>query len=222
MIPSQSTGSGRRLPVMRVFAMLVLTAGAVSGDQAVLENWLKRQAEIRTIDTTFTQERKLPSLKEPVTTRGRLSFEKPGRVRWQLGDPPVTVAFSDGTTMTLLDFEKRTARSVTADSPQAARFSVLAGKGFQTAEDFHKAFEISAHRVDGGIHQFTLRPKDRRLRADVPWIFLSIDPRGNELRAMELELKDRSRIRTVFDKPAINTKLPAALFTPDLAGFEVK
>lgn len=207
---------------MRMVAALVLIAGAASGDQAVLESWLKRQSEIRTIDTGFTQERKLPSLKEPVTTRGRLSFEKPGRVRWQLGDPPVTVALSDGKTMTLLDFTNRTARSVAADAPQAARFSVLAGKGFQTAEDFHRAFEISAHRVDGGIHQYTLRPKERRLRADVPWIFLSIDPRSNELRAMELELKDKSRIRTFFDNPVINSVLPSSLFTPDLAGFEVK
>lgn len=208
--------------IRRTLASLTLLTSFTRADQTVLDAWLKRQSAIQSLEVSFTQERKLPSLKDPVTTPGKLSFAKPGKVRWELGDPPATIAISDGSQFTLIDMASRTARRVAVDSPQAARFSMLTGKGFQTPEDFQQVFEIIESRVDHGIHQFTLKPRDRRIRGQVPWVFLSIDPANHELRAMEMELQDKSRIRTLFAKPGFNRKLPPATFAADLAGFTVK
>lgn len=208
---------------MRVILLVSLFATLTAfGDEAVLDAWLKRQSTIETLEAQFTQERKLPALKQPVSTPGKLSFAKPGKVRWQLGEPPATLALSDGTTLTLIDYPSKTARSIPADSAQAARFSILTGKGFQSPEDFHGIFEVAESRTDGAIRQFTLRPKERRMRTQVPWIFLSIDPEKNLLVAMELELQDKSRIRTIFKSPVINSKLPPATFQADLQGITVK
>jgi len=191
-------------------------------DNAPLDAWLKRQSTITSLDTTFTQERKLPSLKEPTITKGRLSFAKPDKVRWQLGDPLETLVVSDGKNLTLVDAASKTARRTGVDSPQAARFSLLSGKAFDSPDAFHQAFEIVESRVTSGIHQYTVKAKDRKIRSQVPWIFLDIDPEKNELRAMEMELQDKSRIRTVFDGPRFNVKLEDALFSPDLTGYDVK
>ena len=206
----------------RAACLILALAATARADNAALEAWLARQKSIDTLETSFTQERKLPSLKQAVTTPGKLSFAKPGRVRWQLGDPAATLVTSDGTTLTLIDYTEKTARRIPADSPQAARFSMLTGKGFQTAEDFYAMFEVTAWRVESGIHQYTLKPKDRRLRSQVPWVFLDIDPAKVELRAMEMELQDKSRVRTLFQNPRFNAKLPQALFTADLTGLTVK
>jgi len=206
----------------RLLSLFLMTCLPVLADNAALEAWLKRQSTIRTMEVVFVQERKLPSLKQPVSTPGKLVFAKPGRVRWQLGDPVATLVLSDGTTITMIDYGAKTARRIPADSPQAARFGMLTGDGFQSAENFHAMFEISAHRVESGIHQYTLRPKERKTRAQVPWVFLDIDPAGHDLRAMELELKDKSRIRTVFQQPRIDVNLPAAMFEADLSGLTVK
>jgi len=208
--------------VTRVIFLFLSIGTIVRADSAALDAWLDRQKSIDTLETAFVQERKLPSLKQPVTTPGKLSFAKPGRVRWQLGEPAATIAMSDGATLTLIDYATKTARRIPADSPQAARFSMLTGKGFQSPENFHGMFEIVEQRVESGIHQFTLKPKDRRLRSQVPWVFLDIDPVKNELRAMELELQDKSRIRTLFQNPRFNAKLAPALFTADLTGLTVK
>lgn len=208
--------------IRRLIPLLALLTSIVRADQAVLDAWLKRQSTIQSLEVSFTQERKLPSLKQPVTTPGKLCFAKPGMVRWELGDPPATVAISDGSQFTLIDTAAKSARRISVDSPQAARFSMLTGKGFQTAEDFYQMFEVIETRVDSGIHQFTLKPKDRRTRGQVPWVFLNIDPANNELRAMEMELQDKSRIRTLFTKPKFNGKLPLSTFQADLAGFTVK
>lgn len=205
-----------------VLMILTLAATLVRGDEAVLDAWLKRQASVRSLDTAFIQERKLPSLKNPVTTPGRLSFSKPDKVRWQLGEPAETLAISDGHTFTLIDTASKTARRVPADSPQATRFSLLTGDGFSSPQAFRESFEIIGHRVVTGIHQFTIKPRERRLRGQVPWIFLDIDPRKNELRALEFEFKDKSRIRTIFTAPRLNANLPANLFQPDLTGYQIK
>lgn len=200
----------------------LLFLSTARADNTQLEAWLNRQKSITTLDAQFTQERRLPALKEPVVTSGRLCFSKPDKVRWQLGDPAETLAVSDGTTLVLMDTAAKTARKTGVDSPQAARFSLLTGKAFESAESFYQAFEVIETRVNSGIHQYTLKAKDRRVRSQVPWIFLDIDPEKNELRALEMELQDKSRLRTVFKAPQFNTKLPDSLFQPDLSGYQVK
>lgn len=200
---------------------LALLVNAMA-DNAPLDAWLKRQPSIATLDTEFTQERKLPALKNPTTTAGRLSFARPDKFRWQLGNPFETLAVSDGVTLTLIDATSKTARRIGADSPQAARFSLLSGKAFQSADAFYQAFEVIESRNVSGIHQYTVKARDRRTRTQIPWIFLDIDPAKNELRVLEFELQDKSRLRTVFQKPRFNIKLDDSLFKPDLTGYDVK
>lgn len=201
------------------FLALIATALA---DNAPLDAWLKRQPSITSLDAEFTQERKLPALKNPTTTPGRLSFSKPGKVRWQLGNPFETLAVSDGVTLTLIDAASKTARRIAVDSPQAVRFSLLSGKAFQSPADFYQAFEVIESRAVSGIHQYTLKARDRRTRSQIPWIFLDIDPEKNELRALDFELQDKSRLRTVFLTPKFNVKLDDSIFKPDLSGYSVK
>jgi outer membrane lipoprotein carrier protein len=202
------------MPIFRSICFLVATLAPAHADVAVLEAWLVRQRSIRSLEVAFVQERRLPALKHPVSTPGKLSFEKPNRIRWQLGEPVQTLAVSDGTTLTLVEDAGKSVRHVPADSPRAARFSTLTGNSFGNAEAFHEAFAVVESRVSLGIHQFTLQPKDRRTRAEVPWVFLDIDPVRTELRALEMELRDKSRIRTVFGEARFNLEFPAAHFQP--------
>ncbi len=207
---------------MRFFILFLGLITTVRAVDTPLDTWLKRQVSITSLDARFTQERKLPALKNPVTTSGRLCFSKPGKLRWQLGEPFETLVVSDGMTLTLVDTAAKTARRTAVDSPQAARFSLLSGEAFETPEKFHQTFEIIDSRVTAGIFQYTLKAKNRRIRSQISWIFLDIDPEKNELRALEMELQDKSRLRTIFLQPRINLKLDDSLFNPDLTGYDVK
>jgi len=210
-------------PVPTLVALLVLAASAVAGpDPAPLETWIRRQTEIRSLEADFIQERRLPSLKQPVTSSGRLALLRPGFLRWELGDPPATVAVADGTSLVLAEIGEKRARKIPADAPEAKRFTMLAGEPFRDLAAFRAAFDLHESRADGDVYQATLRPTDRRLRANVPWVFLTIDQSNNHLRAFELELKDGSRIRSVFSRIRINTEIPAARFHFDLTGYRVR
>lgn len=203
-----------------ILLFLCLSVAASHADEAPLNAWLERQSQMRSLDVRFTQERKLPALKEPVRTPGRLSFRKPATVRWQLGDPAETVITGDGEKITLVDHREKEVREIDADSPQAARFAMLGGREFGDAATFRETFEVHGHREISGIHQYTLRPRDRRTRARVPWVFLDIDPGKNELRALEIQMQDGSRVRSVFHNPRINPTLPDAHFNVDAEGYD--
>lgn len=209
-----------RIPLILCAALA--TTGHLMADPAVLHAWLKKQSSILSLDVPFTQQRKLPALKIPTSTPGRLTFKKPDQFRWQLGEPAETLAISDGTTLTLIQKKEKTARQIPADSPQAARFSLLSGKAFESIKAFNRAFEIAGYRVTQGIYQYTLKPKERALGSQVPWIFIDITADGNTLAALEMELKDKSRIRTIFGQSRINKEADPTLFQPDLSGLSIK
>jgi outer membrane lipoprotein-sorting protein len=201
--------------------MLAMVA-ARGADRAPLEAWLRHQAGIRSLEAEFVQERRLPALKQPVMTRGRLAFRRPGFLRWELGDPAATVVVADGTTLVLAEVTEKRARRMAFDAPDAQRFTLLAGDAFRDAGAFRAAFELRESRVEGGFYQATLQPVERRLRARVPWLFLTIDPGDNRLIAFEIELQDGSRIRSVFERPKFNGVLPDQRFQFDLTGYRVR
>lgn len=210
--------------MLRVLVCLIVSAIAAHAapDTTALYAWLKRQPSIRSLDASFSQERTMKSLKQPLVTPGRLMFERPDHMRWELGNPPQTIALSDGQTLTLVDVAEKTARQMAADSPRARQFSLIAGRAFQNVEGFEASFEVVEQRVVAGFHQYTLKPKDAKLRADVPWVFLDIEPESNELRVLDFQLSDRSRVRTLFAKIVINPRLSPGMFRADLEGYRVK
>jgi len=187
-----------------------------------LEAWIGRQKTLRSLDANFVQERKLPSLKKPVSTPGRMRMVRPGKLLWELGTPAKTMAVSDGTTMTLLDVVKKRGKKIEAGSPEAKQFTMLSDESFRDLASFQQAFELVESRMTGRIYQLTVRPKDKSMRKHVAWMFMDIDTTTQELRAMDLEMDDKTRIRTVFSNAQINPKIDPAVFTPDTTGYLMK
>lgn len=205
-----------------LFLLLLAVTARAEVDTGPLKAWLEGQKSVKTLDAEFTQERTLAALKKPVSTPGRLTLAKPGKLRWDLGDPPKTIAVSDGETMTLVDVEKKRARRLDADSSRARSFSLLGDDALNGGlEGFTQAFELVESRVTNGIYQLTTRPKDRRMRDQIGYVFFDIDPSTNQLRALEIRLDDKSRIRTVFRNTRINPKVPDSRFQVDLTGYKV-
>ena len=200
----------------------LVSLAAAEPDLKPLEKWIGRQKTLRSLDADFVQERKLPSLKKPVSTPGRMRMVRPGKLRWELGNPVKTLAVSDGKTMTLLDVAKKRGKTIDAGSQEARQFTLLSDDAFRDLAGFRRAFELVESRMSGPIYQLTVRPKDKGMRKRVPWLFLDIDTRSHELRALDLELDDKSRIRTVFSNTKVNARVDPAVFTADTAGYLMK
>ncbi|QJE94690.1 LolA family protein [Luteolibacter luteus] len=190
-------------------------------DSKPLETWINKQKDLQSLDARFVQERKLPSLKKPVATPGRMRMQRPGKLCWELGEPVKTMAVSDGQTMTLLDVSKKRGKRIDAESTEARQFTLLSDNAFRDLAGFQQTFELIESRVTDGSYQLTVKPKDKTLRRQVPWMYLEIDTKDYQLRSLELELEDKSRIRTVFSNAKINAKIDPAIFTPDTSGYRM-
>ena len=116
----------RRLLVL----LSLISLAAAEPDLKPLEAWIRKQKDLKSLDAEFVQERKLPSLKKPIATPGRLRIQRPGKLLWELGQPVKTLAVSDGTTMTLLDVAKKRGKKVDAASADARQFTLLSDEAF--------------------------------------------------------------------------------------------
>jgi len=206
--------------MLTLFSLVSLASAEL--DLKPLETWIAKQKNLQSLDAEFVQERKLPTLKKPVTTAGRMRMVRPGKLLWELGQPVKTMAVSDGATMTLLDVAKKRGKTIAADSPEARQFTLLSDQAFRDLASFQQTFELVESRMSSGIYQLTVRPKDKAMRKNVSWMFLDIDTATHELRALDLEMDDKTRIRTVFTRPKVNPKIDPAIFTPDTSGYLMK
>jgi len=205
-----------------LLALLALASIARADlDTKPLETWLTRQKDLKSLDAEFTQERKLPSLKNPVQSPGRLRMQRPGKMLWELGDPVKTMAVTDGKNMTLVQVDKKRGKRIDVDGSEAKQFTMLSDEAFRDLAGFQNTFELVESSVTDGIYQITIRPKDKSIRSHVPWMFLDIDLKSWELRAMEIQLEDKSRVRTIFTKTKLNPSLDPAIFAPDLSGYSL-
>ena len=59
---------------------------------SALNAWLNAQTNIQTWSAEVIQTRALKSLTQPLIAKGRVWFAAPNRFRWELGDPPQTIA----------------------------------------------------------------------------------------------------------------------------------
>lgn len=209
---------------MRLLLVLLLALPLrAETDTAPLEAWLKRQSGIRTLEADFVQQRTLPALKKPVETPGKLWMGEGGKLRWELGTPPKTIAVSNGSEVTFVDIAKQRAKVMDSNSSEARSFTMLSGDSMKGGLDgFLEIFQPVESRVVNGIYQLTTRPKPRKMRSKVGWVYFDIDPKKNELRAMEIRLDDKSRIKTIFSNTRFNRGVPAERFTLDLSNYKVR
>lgn len=208
------------LPVL-ILALQVTVGAQTAVDTKPLHIWLKKQEDIRSIQATFTQTRTLPSLRNPISTTGQLTIQKPNRFRWELGNPASTMAICDGTSTYLLDMQKMRARKIGIDDPASKPFSLMASQAFENKDSFHNTFHIQQQTLADDLFQYHLILRDAAAAKHLREVILSIS-RNGDIKAMEMVLSDQSRIKTTMNVVKLNAAIPANAFAPNLQGFKVR
>lgn len=194
----------------------VAAAGGSPCDEAVLERWLERHAAIESWSADVTQIRSLATLTRPLTSDGRLWFAQPNRFRWQLGDPPKTIAVRSGDELMV----------VYPRLKQAERFPLGAGVegswrqalallevGLPNgAETFCSSYELTGVSRDGEIWAFDLQPSDSSARRLIEGVRIEVTGDELLLTATELRFPDGSTMRNEFSGHRLDPEIEAAIF----------
>jgi outer membrane lipoprotein-sorting protein len=212
----------RAYPALGVVLMLLLMLRVPAAEDpgAWLTAWLGAQTNLQTWSAEVRQIRTLKSLVQPVTATGRVWFAAPNRFRWELGDPPQTIAVRQPEEMLVIYPRLRRAEKYALTGPQADPWRealALLEAGFpRSRSELESRFRILGSRLTRDALEFTLQPKSPQARRLMPSIQITVATNDFSLRATELELVDGSRLRNEFTNATLNPTLDNALFNPRL------
>jgi outer membrane lipoprotein-sorting protein len=127
-----------------------------------IERLQEQQRHIASLRATVVQKKRHPLLAAEAVSEGTLLFQKPNRVRWEVGKPDRVVIVIDGRTLTTYRPDRQEAERRDLGSDFGARGAVeflTAGMSLAVPE-LEKRFQVDLHREDGQL-VLLLTPRSR-------------------------------------------------------------
>lgn len=196
-------------------------ARLIAADTNVLiASWLESQTNLTTWSADVIQTRTLQSLVQPLTATGHVWFAAPNLFRWQLGDPPRTIAVRQPHQMLIIYPRLKRIELFPLDDHTAGPWRdalALIEAGFpRDADDLQSRFRLLGVESSTNLHHINLQPAIPSARRLMPRITVYLTPDPLSLHATELEFADGSSMRNVFTNATRNPTLDPDLFNPSL------
>lgn len=213
----RSAWIGLHLTIFLLLPSFSSDAGVDTGSSMeFLQAWLAHQAEIRTWSADVVQIRNLQSLVRPLKSRGQVWFLQPNRFRWQLGDPPRTIAVrKDDELLIIYPRLKQVERFAAGNDIDPAWKQVLAllEAGFPSdADTFFARYEIISTARFKRSWRFDLRPVVEEARRLLDRVTLEVSTLDFALLKTELAFPDGSTMTNRFVNRRLNPALDDDLF----------
>lgn len=183
-----------------------------SGDQAkarrIAKQVQQRYDATEDLSAEFTQELHLSAGGQVIRSKGRMSFAKPGRMRWEYEAPEPQTIVADGKTLWIHQPEDSQVlraplrEAFQSETPVSFLFGVA-----RLERDFHPALEDGA---PGGALRLRLEPisKDRALGV----LVLDVDPETFDIRTATIQDPLGNRTEVHLSSLKRNQGLDQALF----------
>jgi outer membrane lipoprotein-sorting protein len=187
-----------------------------AGTNSVVAAWLGAQTNIHSWAADFVQTRALKSLTQPLTATGHVWFAAPSRFRWELGNPPQTIAVrAPADLYVIYPLLKRAERYPLSGETGAWRDALaLLEAGFPRSQaELDSQYDILGQTMSGQVCELTLQPKSATARRMMPQIKIGFDTANSSLRWTELEFADGSTMRNDFKNPVLNPSINEEQFT---------
>ncbi len=205
---------------LAVFLLILLSSAeadpGTDSSREFLNAWLDQQGKIKTWSADVVQIRNLRSLVRPLKSRGKVWFLQPNRFRWQLGDPPRTIAVrKDDELLIIYPRLKQVERFAGGEDIDPAWKQVLGllEVGFPSdADTFFARYEVVTTTRFKKSWKFELRPAAKIARRLLDRVTVEISARDFALLATELVFPDGSTMKNQFIHRRLNPDLDEALF----------
>ncbi len=186
----------------------------------LLDRWLQRQSAVRTWSAEFTQVRRLKTLAQPLTARGRVRFAAPNRFHWEIGDPVQTLAVRQSNSVLIVYPALRRAERYPVDGastgPWKQMLSLLEVGFPESRAQLEARFRVLARDSSATTHELALEPRAAAVRRLMPRFKIVLSEPDLELVATEMEFADGSSLRNDFARITTNPVLDDRLFEPEL------
>jgi outer membrane lipoprotein-sorting protein len=228
MVPFRSHLANARHPLnaalgLALFLILPLanvTRPIAADTNTLIASWLKSQTNLTTWSADVIQTRTLQSLVQPLTATGHVWFAAPNLFRWELGNPPRTIAVRQPHQMIIIYPRLKRVELFPLDDHTTGPWRdalALIEAGFpRDADDLESRFRLLGVESSTNLHHIILQPAIPSARRLMPRISVFLTPDPLSLHATELEFADGSSMRNVFTNATRNPTLDPDLFNPSL------
>jgi outer membrane lipoprotein-sorting protein len=197
------------------FLLLIFSASAAD-ENAFINQWLAAQSNLKTWTADFTQTRMLKTLKQPLRSKGHLTFAAPNNFHWQLGDPAQTIAVRNSNEMSVIYPKlKRAERYPLAGSGNEPWRDALAlmDAGFPTSRvELENRFKLVSLQFTNDLAQITMEPRSAMAKKFMSEVQLSLRTNDFSMAANQLQFSDGSILRNDFTNAVKNPSLDANVF----------
>ena len=181
--------------------------------EALLQRLDRAQESLTSLTADLEETRTLELLSDPQHLRGRLAYEKPGRIRWEYQSPEERIyVLEDGKLTGWLPAKNRLEK---VDLHRyEKRLRRLVGLGQDTAA-LKKEFKLTLLEAGDAETpaQLKLVPRSRRVRKRVREVRLWIDPKLSLPVQIQYETGSGDKILVKLNKLQVNPALAASTFS---------
>lgn len=220
-----------------LFVASVVLMGSVVSDRALaapaevditpVKRWIEKQAAMKSAVVSFTQERRLRSLKRPIEKKGKFWYLAPSTFRWELGQPAEVIAVQkekdDLFVVRVKDkiVEQYSYAKVVEEGSRNG-LSFLESGFPRDLATFQKNFKIVSVKENQGFHEIQTTLTDRRASLGCRKIVFFLDLKSHEIRHVHLYFRDGSIVTNRFHSIEKNASIPLTKFEVDTAGRKVE
>jgi outer membrane lipoprotein-sorting protein len=208
-------------PLAMAAALLIALAPVRALDtNALLSAWLDAQTNLHTWAADFTQTRTLAALTHPLVATGKVWFAEPNRFRWELGQPPQTIAVRQpDQVLVIYPRLKRVERyplGAAAAGPWRDALALLEAGFPRSRAELEARFRVLAIQPTNALCEVVLQPTAPATRRLMPEIRVTFATNDFTLRATTLKFADGSTLRNEFSNAVLNGPGDPSRFQPEL------
>ncbi len=182
----------------------------------LLDRWFAAQANLQSWSADLIQTRCLKVLAQPLVSTGKVWVQMPDRFRWELGQPPQTVALRQpGQLLIVYPRLKRAEKYSLTNLPPGPWRDALAlvDASFPRSRAASEAlFRLHSVTATNASAQVALQPKSPSARKFIAELLVTFCTNDLSLASTELRFADGSSLRNDFTNTVRNLSLDAGLF----------
>lgn len=207
------------LPIL-IGAFAAHIQAAETGLNPQLAAWLNAQPNVQSWSADFVQTRKLKAVVQPLTATGHVWFAAPNRFRWELGNPPQTIAVRAPAELLILypRLKRVEVFPLTGNQtgPWRDALSLLEAGFPRSQADLEARYNILSQAVTDHRGEVVLQPKSQAARRMIPQLKIEFDTQNSTLLATELQFADGSTMRNDFKNAVLNPPIEPSMFAPEI------
>ena len=203
---------GKFFALAGLFCLLIVPARSAD----LLDQWIAAQANLHTWTADIVQTRNFKTLAQPLVANGKVWVAVPDRFRWELGQPPQTIALRQPAELTIVYPRLKRVEKYSLLSGQTGPWrdalALLEASFPRSRTNLEAQFQILALTQTNGVANLALQPRSAAARKFIARLEISFRADDFSPVGTALTFSDGSSLSNEFSHSVLNPPLDPQLF----------